>query len=227
MDDTTYTFIQHQREIKSLVHSARIQRKGIRPRKVTLPSDSLTYKERKELNGKVMNYDFNKPYQHHQLYFWPQDLQREYLQRVIDTFNPPLISVQKDLLHVAWETAKKYIEDLGVVTKASHQTKEQKELYALFLGGKLNELKREKAPEPEPEKPKPEPKPKAESSLVIAYPKALSVSMEGLPLPIMETVARFMLDPKREYLIHITAEQKGEPYERHAEETEGDREVSD
>ena len=225
MDDSTYTFVQHQRDVKRLVHSARIQRKGIRPRKVTLPSDSLTAKERRELNGKVMSYDFNRSYQHHELFFWPEDLQREYMQRLIDVFNPPLSQIQKDVLHVSWETAMKYIADLGIVTTTKHQTKDQKEQFQKFLNGELSELKKEKTEEKKPE-PKPEPKPSAENSLIIAYAKSVSISTDGLPIPILETVSRFILDPNCEYHITIKAEQiqKGETNERSDEDSERGRE---
>ena len=211
MDDATYTFIQHQRETKSIAHSARLQRKGIKPRKVIMSSDYLTSKEKKELNGKVMTYDLNKPHKHHELFFWPEDLQREYVQRIIDIWNPPLQSLRKDVLHVSWETMDKYLNELGVVTTMKHQTGAQKVGYNCFLKGELRELKKEakeETPEFEKPEPKPEPKPKAESSLVMAYPEYMNVRMEGLPMPIMETVAKFMLDPKSEYLIHITAERK-------------------
>lgn len=174
----------------------------------------------------MISYDLNKPHQHHELFFWPEDLQKEYIQRIIDIYNPPVDTIRKSILHISWPTMHKYMEDLEIRMTTKHQTKEQREEFQKFLNGELAELWRKKEEKKEEPKPEPKPNPPAENSLIIAYAKSVSVSMEGLPIPILETVSRFILDPNCEYHIIIKAEQiqKGETNERSDEDSERGRE---
>lgn len=88
MDDSTYTFIQHQRETKATARGARSRKSGAHSRKVTLPSDHLTPAQKRRLNGTVQTYDMNKPHTLAELKLWPVDLRHEYMQKLIDTYLP-------------------------------------------------------------------------------------------------------------------------------------------
>lgn len=114
MKDETYTLVQTNRERKAMANGARHRVIGSRSRKVTLPSDNLTAKQRKELNSAVSTYTMNEPHTIKQLRTWPTDVRREYMARIIDTFKPENrdLALMLGVGHAT--TASKFVAELGL-----------------------------------------------------------------------------------------------------------------
>lgn len=83
MTDAAYTFKQTEIERKRSGRGAYAKKGGSRSRKCSLPSDKLTAKQRKELNGKMMTYNLSKPMNWIQFLQMPVDLQRQYIENCV------------------------------------------------------------------------------------------------------------------------------------------------
>ena len=89
MNDFDYDVLQRKR----IASGARHIKKGSRSKKCTLPSDLLTAKQRKELNGTVETYNLNEPKTWRNFKKMPLDIQQEYIdsvQRRFDVRQKPL-----------------------------------------------------------------------------------------------------------------------------------------
>lgn len=86
MRDAEYLFKQTERERKRIGRGdcCKVRQGG---RTVRLPSDNLTAKQRKELNGKVMTYDISKPTVWAEFKNWPDNLKCEYIRRLEEKYN--------------------------------------------------------------------------------------------------------------------------------------------
>ena len=80
MDDAEYLFHQTSKNAKRLARGAYAKKGGSRSKKCTLPSDKLSAKERKELNGKMSTYKMREPMTWKEFKALPDDLKKEYLQ---------------------------------------------------------------------------------------------------------------------------------------------------
>lgn len=87
MDDAEYLFHQTSYGAKRLARGAFAKKNGSKSKKCTLPSDRLSAKERKELNGKVETYSFNKPMSWKSFKAMPIDLQAKYLRTLTANYN--------------------------------------------------------------------------------------------------------------------------------------------
>ena len=74
------------REKKSAGHSARRKRNGSRTAYVSLPSDHMTQKELKKMNGEVKSYNLSKPMAFQEFREMPADLRRQYLAFLVHTY---------------------------------------------------------------------------------------------------------------------------------------------
>ena len=88
MNDAEYTFMQTNRERKTISRSAKYRRNGSRSKKCTLPSDHLTPAQKKGLNGTVKTYDMNKPHSLRELRTWPDDLRHVYMDELLSRYRP-------------------------------------------------------------------------------------------------------------------------------------------
>ena len=87
MNDYEYEFKQDIKEKKNIGRNSKyMNRTGKGP--IKFPSDYLSNKEKKKLNGPVTSYDMGKPMSYEQLIMMPEDLQRLYLQGLMDKFHP-------------------------------------------------------------------------------------------------------------------------------------------
>lgn len=89
MNDFDYDVLQKKRIASGAKHIKR----GSKSKKCTLPSDFLTTKQRKELNGNVTTYNLNEPMTWKSFKAMPLDIQQEYLdgvQRRFDVRQAPL-----------------------------------------------------------------------------------------------------------------------------------------
>lgn len=83
MEDAEYIFNQTSAERKRVGRGDYYKkRKG--GRYVRLPSDNLTEKEKRALNGKCVTYNLNRPASWKGFKTWPQDVQIEYLKKLDD-----------------------------------------------------------------------------------------------------------------------------------------------
>ena len=92
MDDAQYVFLQDAREKKITAHSAN---KKVRHTGCNLPSDYMTRKEKKAMNGEVKRMNIHKPMTYKYFKMMPVDLQGEYIQFLHDTFNATTEDIAK------------------------------------------------------------------------------------------------------------------------------------
>lgn len=89
MKDEEYLFFSDARDKKNIARSARNQRthNGKRGR-VKLPSDYLTKKELKAMNGDVKSYRLNDPMNWKEFKSMPNDLKRTYIKLIREKYSP-------------------------------------------------------------------------------------------------------------------------------------------
>lgn len=92
MDDAEYVFKQDAREKKIIAHSAR---KKVTHTGCKLPSDYMTRKEKKAMNGEVKRMNIRKPMTYKYFKMMPGDLQAEYIMFLHDTFNASTEDIAK------------------------------------------------------------------------------------------------------------------------------------
>ena len=210
MEEATYVYYKHQKEMRSTARSARQKVVGRKPGKIMMPSDYLSTKEKKELNGAMAVYEMNKPHSYDELITWPAYYQKEYLENIIRKYRPLSPQIIGDLLHKGPNTAREYLKGLGIeLRRGKNRTQEQIEGWKRFING-------ESEPEPEQET-KPleiELKPKAKvlnvmaTVPVLSYPEKVTIHTNGKPLAVFDTIAQFYCDPNCEYEIDVTAVKK-------------------
>lgn len=125
MTDERYVYTQDIRDKKSTARSAsKTNRKGKGP--VKLPSDYLTKKEFKKMNGEVQNYNMSKRVNWSVFKFWPKDIQQEYLNKI----NDKLKATMKDLSEMfrcSVPTINRYFDDHGLVYQSDRGRRSCKE----------------------------------------------------------------------------------------------------
>lgn len=84
MGDAEYLFNQTSYEAKRLARGAYAKKGGSRSKRCTLPSDKLTERQRKELNGKMATYNLSKPMSWKNFKSLPDDLKVKYIRHLID-----------------------------------------------------------------------------------------------------------------------------------------------
>ena len=83
MTDAAYTFKQTEIERKRSGRGAYAKKGGSRSKKCSLPSDKLTAKQRKELNGKMVTYNLTKPMNWIQFLQLSKDVRVTYIKKLI------------------------------------------------------------------------------------------------------------------------------------------------
>ena len=146
---------------KNIARSAYARKTGARPRKVTMPSDYLTTARKKELNGKMATYNLSKPMTFAEFKAMPQDLQREYISKLRNTYHASAMQIGK-MLGCADETARRIIRDLNFDTSLHLlMNPEQKQRWLAWQGIAPDSGSDEPIVDPE-EQPNTEPENKAE-----------------------------------------------------------------
>lgn len=108
MDDAEYLFKQDCIKKKTIAHSAN---KKVRHAGCKLPSDFMTRREKKELNGEVHIMNIHKPIEFHAFKAMSKDLQQEYLDWLVDTFGVPGAIIARELFKIYHTTLYKYIRE--------------------------------------------------------------------------------------------------------------------
>lgn len=119
---------------KNIARSAYARKTGARPRKVTMPSDYLTTTQKKELNGKMATYNLSKPMTFAEFKAVPQDLQREYIAKLRNTYHASAMQIG-NMLGCADETARRIIRELNFDTSLHMvMNPEQKQRWLAWQG---------------------------------------------------------------------------------------------
>lgn len=82
--------------------------------RVKMPSDYMTKKERDKMNGEVQSYNLNSPMKWAQFKKMPDDIKREYINSLIEKFNPQQIAIAEMLGVSTWTLNKLCRERLGI-----------------------------------------------------------------------------------------------------------------
>lgn len=92
------------------------KRGGSRSKKCTLPSDHLTQKQRKELNGQVETYRLSEPMSWVEFLRLPTDIQKEYLNSLVRNYGARRTDVLS-MFGISSSTMHRYVQDkLGGMT---------------------------------------------------------------------------------------------------------------
>lgn len=86
MTDEEYVFNQTSWERKRVGRGVFSQKKGSRSRKCSLPSDYLTAKQKKELNGEMISYNLERPMTWTEFKFMPVAIQEKYIINMRDKY---------------------------------------------------------------------------------------------------------------------------------------------
>ena len=89
MRDEEYIFHTDVAQKKSIARSSKHRRSHGGRGGCELPSDCLSKKELRKMNGDVKEYKLNEPMSYSEFKKMPEDLRREYLKRIIQRFDAP------------------------------------------------------------------------------------------------------------------------------------------
>lgn len=110
MNDEKYIFIQDCKEKKDMARSARHTRTNNgKSGAVKFPSDYLTKKELRKMNGEVVNYRFNDPMSWNEFKNMPDDIKKMYINGLREKFNVPNKEIA-DMLGVCQATFSKHLK---------------------------------------------------------------------------------------------------------------------
>jgi hypothetical protein len=114
MKDETYMFHQDSREKKNIARSARNKRTHTGKRGgVKLPSDYMTEKEKKQMNGEVKTYKLNDPIKWAEFKSMPDDLKIAYIKAIWERYNAPDTYIAQ-MLGVNRTTLTREVARLGI-----------------------------------------------------------------------------------------------------------------
>ena len=113
MTDERWVFTQDIREKKQVARSAsKTNRQGKGP--VKLPSDYMSKKELKKMNGEIMNYNLSQAVNWQNFKFWPKDIQQEYLDKINDTYHATFLDLER-VFKTTVTTIRLYFKSRGLV----------------------------------------------------------------------------------------------------------------
>lgn len=116
MTDEKYEFVTDIREKKNVARSARGRRTHCgKGGWAKLPSDNMTNKEWKAMNGKVESYRLNEPMAYEEFKNMPGDLRVMYVKALIEKFNVPISRIAQ-MLGVSEAGLRLMLKDLGFAT---------------------------------------------------------------------------------------------------------------
>jgi len=159
MNDFDYDVLQKKR----IARNAKYQKKGSRSKGCRLPDDNLTPAQRKALNGPTKTYKLGGPMDWSTFRSMPDDLQREYLKKLIDRFHVS-DGLLGEMFGVNQSTVGRIRSELGLTNVGRRRAKQEQRntFYTWCAGGAGTEepTVEQIPPEPEPENaPNPEPAP--------------------------------------------------------------------
>ena len=108
------------REKKRIASGARARKCGSKSKRCTLPSDYLTAKQKKGLNGEMKTYNLSAPMNYIQFRDMPEDLQKEYLTKLYVDWRISLTEISK-MFKCSPETVRHACRQFGISTKMRGQ----------------------------------------------------------------------------------------------------------
>ena len=115
LPDEQYEFIKDSREKKITARSASKQRTHAgKGGSVKFPSDYLTRKELKAMNGPVTEYNLSKPMSWDKFKSIPRDAQIEYIKGIRERFDGCTDTAIGEMFGVSSRTVSLYVKDLGL-----------------------------------------------------------------------------------------------------------------
>jgi hypothetical protein len=157
MKDETYMFLQDSREKKNIARSARNKRTHTGKRGgVKLPSDYMTEKEKKQMNGECKSYRLNSPMKWDEFKPMPDDLKIAYIKAIREKYNAPDTQIAK-MLGITQAPASVEFRRLGIGAGKTKGrcTAWDKEGFFAWIGG-ASVPTTNPAEVPQAEKPEPE-----------------------------------------------------------------------
>lgn len=214
MTDEAFVLDQDNRERKIIGRNARYRKSGARSRKCSLPSDRLTPKQLKELNGKVKTYNLKAPMNYADFTDMPSELQWEYLIKLLTEKEGRLSDIAV-MMGVNYEALRQYIVRHHPGRKLPDK-RGQKRPDPKWLDFIRDAEKPQEAPEePEEDCIAPETKPPHSEFSAVKLTDALLclnngiLTFTGSPQAVFQK-ALFVLDPSQRYRITIHFERKEE-----------------
>lgn len=108
MTDEKYEFIQDIKEKKDIAKSA-YNKKRSGGKHVKFPSDYLSKKELKKMNGDIMSYKLNEPMTWKDFKALPDDLKKEYISFLIKEFNLYGKTIATELFNITYQSMGEYL----------------------------------------------------------------------------------------------------------------------
>lgn len=103
------------KEKKRIAAGAKARKCGSKSKRCTLPSDYLTTKQKKGLNGKMKTFNLSVPMTYGEFKNMPKDLQKEYLTKLYLDWCISSIEISK-MFKCSPETVRKACNDFGIST---------------------------------------------------------------------------------------------------------------
>lgn len=135
MDDAQWLFKEDSKEKKITARSAR---KKARHTGCKLPSDYMTSKQKRQLNGEVKIMNVRKPMTYKYFKTLPKDLQEEFLDYVVSTFHVTAEILCKELFNISAPGLRNYIRTKNMKspwTRGQHMPQFDRECWEKFLAG--------------------------------------------------------------------------------------------
>lgn len=111
VSDAEYLYQKDIQEKKSIGKGI-YHKKGSKSKKCNFPSDYMTKKEKEKMNSALYTWDLNKFYTYAEFKDMPDDIQLEYLNKLIDTYGITSSNIAKELFNMSvngfWQYCKKH-----------------------------------------------------------------------------------------------------------------------
>lgn len=121
MTDIQYVYQNDIREKKNAGRGAFHKKCGAKSKKCTFPSDYMTRKEKMAMSGECKTYDMRKFYTYEEFKQFPDDIQLQYLNSLINRYDVTIAAIADELFHITPTGLYKYLrkhELLQYINKA-------------------------------------------------------------------------------------------------------------
>ena len=149
MTDAQFAFISDIRERKGMARGSYAKVNGSKSKKCTLPSDFLTEKERKKLNGECGVWDFRHFYTFESFKEMPLRIQVEYINNLIDKWSVSISVISVELFGKNTNYLYEYAKRNGITWHK--QAKTSKSLTLAFISAIRASREHSEPSEPEVE----------------------------------------------------------------------------
>jgi len=133
MTDERYVYTQDQKERSKTKNGAYHKKNRSKSKKCSFPSDYLTVKEKKKLNGPCESIDLSKPIKDIRVFRrYPSSLQQEYLQNLIDKYGARKQDIC-DMFGTSASNFNRYCDNHGIQIKCGPRRRNMDERFAKFI----------------------------------------------------------------------------------------------